>query len=742
MRYSSISRRAGLIGVLLVLFVASTAIAGDAPLLFSLKLKKPITNIYTIGEDADKLFLHNKSRLFMYDGNKGNVLWEAEVPKATDDGLNMVWNDTYYIASMKKGMIAFNLSDGSEAWKTDRKMKMNEFYDYYNFPTGFILTFEDVILGFDPNSGEVKWTQEEFGYSNKLWQNGLETVFSYERPYGNRLLLLGEKSTYLYSAETGKILGKVPVSFSGNEGEDPVLEISENLLGILCKDGTVAIDLETGGEVWRVDYPVDPDYGYEVFEHDSGKYALLNYKKGFTTLDLLNGDVLWSTDDDTEVTPVYQEVYEDGTLALIAFKSKAIGLGSAFFGYGFDLMTGEKKYGPLPIIWSGAASAFGQMQAAIWPVKVMDEEIILLTFGASPYKIEDDPSQTYGMNVAGRHPNGSEGFVRYNMKTGELKYRTDLVLFDNWSKHRRNAAYGRQDPGAWVDTNVFPHPVLDNDGNAYIVAEPGAVKVDLETGETIWSSPDYEHTGYLNLCSGKLVGTIGYAQFRWITENQKAKDATLESKKHGFFMLDAATGEELWTYPGKVKDPLGSQFTYFDKETKAYYLSNGETLQRINIPEPGVAWELDFKKDLTGRIEAGNAIAFVLTGISGHQSGDYMITEKTYSVQHALYVDWLGDGKMMVRGPDGPALLDLDGNVLYTGDWKWNPSKMNLIPTNTLGGMLYQYKDKLRMVSLEDGSQLWESKEKLAKEADLHFTDNMGKLFVVGDKSVTCYKID
>ena len=735
------SRCTLLVVLLTLLFIASSVVAADAPLLFSMKMKKPITNIYTFGEDADRLFLHNKANLYMMDGNTGKTIWEAEVPKFTEDGLNMVWNNKTYIASMKKGMIAFNLSDGSVAWQTDTKLKMKDFYNYYNFDNGFILLFEDEFYGFDPDNGTIKYTQEQFGFSGDLWEAGLETVYSYNGSYGGRLLFLGSKDAMLFDATTGEMIGSTPVAFHGKEGRNPIIEINDELIAITCKNGMVGFNLGTGQEVWRTEYPIDPDYGFEQIDFQGGKYLLLNYKKGFVTLDLMSGKILWTTDDHTEVTPVYQQVFDDGTLALVAFKSKAIGLGTAFLAYGFDLQTGAKKYGPLPIIWSGMASAFGQMQAAIWPVKVIDDEIVLLTFSSGSYKIEDDPSQEYGMVVAGRHPEGSEGFVRYNMKTGELKYRTDLVLYGNWSKYRHNAAYGRNDPGAWIETDVFPKPVLDEEGNAYVIADPGLVKVNLETGETIWTSPDYKHTGYINLCDGKVVGTIGYAQFRWITEGQKAKDATLESKMHGFFVLDAATGEEIWTYPGKVKDPLGSQFTYFDADTKAYYLSNGETLQRISIPEPGVAWELDFKKDLTGRIEAKNAIAFILTGISAHSDGEYLVTEKTYSIQHGLYVDWIGGGKMLVRGPDGPAMVSLDGEILFEGEWDWDPAKMNMIPTNTPGGLLYQYKNKLRMISLENGKELWESKEKVAKDADMHFTDDMGKLFVVGEKSVSCYKI-
>jgi len=721
--------------------MTSLVCAGDAPLLFEKKLKKPITSLYTIGESGDKLFLHNKAKLFMMDGNTGKTIWEAEVPKFTEDGLNMVWNSKLYIASMKKGMMAFNLDNGSVAWETDTKLKMKSFWGSYDFATGFVLFFDKDFKGFDPNTGAVKYTQENYDISDKLWEAGLATIYSFERDFGGRLLLLGNKNVQVFNADTGELLGTSPVTFNGKEGIDPVIEVTDELAVVFSKDATIGININTGQETWRLEKGIDPDYGIEQIEYNDGQYLLMNYKKGFITVDLLAGKIMWETGENAEVLPFYHEIFDDGTLAMIAFKSKAIGLGTAFFAYGFDFMTGEIKYGPLPIIWSGMASAFGQMQAAIHPVDIIGDEIILLTFGAGAYKIDDDPSQKYGMVVKGKHPNGSEGFVRYNMRTGELKYRTDLKVYDNWNKNRPNAAYGANDPGSYMNTDVFPKPVLDGEGNAFIIAEPGVVKVNLETGETLWTSPDYGHTGYLTYVDGKLAGTIGYAQFRWVTEGQKAKDATLKSKKHGFFILDAETGEEIWTYPGKIKKALGHHLTYFDEATKAYYLSDGETLQRINIDNPGIAWKLDFKKDLTGRLNAENSIAFILTGVSGYTTSTHIHTEKTYSIQHGLYVDWIGDGKMMVRGPNGPAMVDLDGKVLYKGEWDWDPGKMSLIPTRTPGGLLYQFKNKLRMISIEDGKELWESKEKYPKDADMSFSEDMSKLFIYGQKTISCYKI-
>ena len=89
----------------------------------------------------------------------------------------------------------------------------------------------------------------------------------------------------------------------------------------------------------------------------------------------------------------------------------------------------------------------------------------------------------------------------------------------------------------------------------------------------------------------------------------------------------------------------------------------------------------------------------------------------------------------------GPALVGQDGKITWKSEWKWNGKKVNFVPTVTPRGIVYQYKKNLQYISIKDGSVIWESKEKNASGADIFFSKNYDKIFIVEKKNITCYKL-
>jgi PQQ-like domain len=730
--------------LLVLLFILSTfTIAFSAPSeLFSIKTDKKIRRVNIIGEGGERIFLHNKARLFVHDGNTGEKIWEVKVPSYTDDGLDLIWNDQYYITSMKKGMICYDLANGDVVWETPTNIKMKTFVDYFNFDDVFVLQFNKLLMGFNPNTGEKLWEQKKFSLSDKLWKAGVASVWNYSRDFGERLLLLGDKESTLYDAMNGNILGTYPSKFSGKEQMDVAASFGDKMVSVFCKKETFGINIEDGSEIWRVEEKVDQKRGYVTFDQNDRNYLLFGLKKKIMVFDLDAGKILWETGEDAAVMALYSYLYEDGTLAVIGFRSK-LGLGTSLFGYGFNIETGEKIYGPLPLVVATNLSIFGTIQVGFERVPTEGDDWTLYVYASAGLTIKDDPNAKWGGTW--KKEKGGEGFVRYNSKTGELKYRNNFRMFDLWTKKRPNAVgqIAQYNPGKWEEVGAIPQPVYDENGAAYIVVEDGFAKINLETGETIWQNSEYDSVSDLILDDGKIIGQIGWSQWDWGGDMEKTQgvDHSKRSKKHGMFVVDAASGKEVWRYPGKVKGPLGLHFSEYDPETNQMFLSDGVKLQRVDIDDKKVAWELNLKKEVTGTINAKDGVGFILTEVSHSSTVEYNITEKSYDMNMCHGIFWLDDGTMLVLAKKGPAKVDRDGNVVFKEKWVWVPARTNMFPTLTNSGLMFQQGKLLETISLDDGKMTWSTKAGWAKNTNMFFTDDNSKLFIMTKKTIECYKL-
>ena len=64
---------------------------------------------------------------------------------------------------------------------------------------------------------------------------------------------------------------------------------------------------------------------------------------------------------------------------------------------------------------------------------------------------------------------------------------------------------------------------------------------------------------------------------------------------------------------------------------------------------------------------------------------------------------------------------------------------INFKPSVTNDGLIYQYKKQLTYFSLDDGSIIWQSKEK--KDADYVITGKKDKIFIIEAKNVSAQNI-
>ena len=150
------------------------------------------------------------------------------------------------------------------------------------------------------------------------------------------------------------------------------------------------------------------------------------------------------------------------------------------------------------------------------------------------------------------------------------------------------------------------------------------------------------------------------------------------------------------------------------------------------------------KKGLTGVVSAEKGAIWLEIDVSVHWTyylnGAWLnTTTKFYEITMEHRFIQLADDSVLVLAADGPARVMPDGTVKWKSEWDWKIGAINFKPTVTNDGLIYQYKRRLTYFSLDDGSIIWQSKEK--KEADFIITRKKDKIFIIEDKNIACYRI-
>jgi outer membrane protein assembly factor BamB len=206
----------------------------------------------------------------------GRVLWKTnlqeEYGKDTlwwDLGTSPVlWRDRVIIAVMHSGdsyLVALNLADGDEAWKTDRTYKTSEESDHsYATPQIVKVDGKDVIVtwgadhltGHDPATGRLVWECGGFNPENEgNWRviasaaigNGMAVV-----PYGRGSFLAGVRlGGQGVITETNRVW-----EIDKNSADVPTAVVRDGNLIVLGDRGEVAcIEMNSGRELWKDSLP-------------------------------------------------------------------------------------------------------------------------------------------------------------------------------------------------------------------------------------------------------------------------------------------------------------------------------------------------------------------------------------------------------------------------------------------------------------------------------------------------------
>ncbi|MFH2052214.1 MAG: PQQ-binding-like beta-propeller repeat protein, partial [bacterium] len=660
-----------------VSLIAAAALAAPEPqVLFDLKADKRIEDIRLVGPNEEYVLITNEENVWVYDSSTGKERWTDKVPGHT--GMKLVWNNRYYIASMKKGMRCYEVASGKLVWEADMPYDMKKYSQYFSFDSGFVLNFGDILVGFDPNTGKVKWTSDKLDWNDDYIKDGVPVIYEYDRPFGTRFVVLGNKVTQVVDAATGQVLGTSQVKYNSKNTE-PVTNIGDYAVFLFGKKMTTAMDLRTGRELWSADEEIDARRGLITVAQGGTNYAVFVSRKSLALFNLDKGEKLWETDEETALRVESLHVYDDGTLVCVGIKNYHTpgnqfgNRGGYTMAMALDFATGQLKYREL--------LAYSTEPTLEFTIPLIGFTIQIRQTIAKVDWDRGDGALVYVWGQEGKRigqygdkwkDDGGEGLVLFDPRTGKVKWRTDLVVGKTYLDVLRQArdlpkSESQDGPGSYDDAGQDPGYVVDG-GYAYLNANNTIVKVDLGTGQTVWQGPEIGFASHFQVDNGRVFGEIGYSRWEWRGKGGKneAEDVIHQSKNNGYFVLDAATGKEVWMVQ-KLKAPIDLFLHEYLPGAGIVLVCDGLVLQAIDLKKGGYAWEMDLKKGPTGEITASEGVAYILTAVERSTSyGLYTrttTTTKTYDIQWAHGVYGLADGALLVMAKKGLAVVGIDGKV-------------------------------------------------------------------------------
>lgn len=731
-----------------------TASGANAPKkIFGFENDKRIGN-FALLQDDSIIAIRERTRLWGYDSATGEKKWELKVKGGIDEGRHLIWNDKLYLMPLKKGMAAFDVNTGKQVWESKFDIKMQGFRDSYSYTDNFLLEFEDDLISLNPETGEVVWKSEKMEYSKAAGKADAQRFYYLTKDWGSRILILGKKGPVLMDAKTGKTLWQSVHDFS-DEIEKPVLFTSDSkdAAVILYEEGASSVNLKTGEEAWFIKDEFEDATGLVQFENKGGKYCMFAFGKKLVMFDAVSGKILWETARDSEFKGRPYTVRGDGDDMLVVSARNSGGGYLTLYRIAFD--TGAIKWkrdiasSKLPHVnFKIPILGIRVRNNSVWyrqPVET-PKGWLFQVWGNDTRKLDNK-------NAIGEKE--GEGLIMINPATGDVVWRSYFSVMKDIKKDTTKMQDGMMKAGIFgkarnihapddkIYPEMLPEPVIAEDG-IYAYGNDSLLKLNMETGAVIWSSQPY---GYLSkiIPFGKEVYCVqGSAQWTYTADakKEKAEDIIIQSRKQGFFAVEAATGKQIWLIDSSKK-PYSIFTPLVDKSNASLYVTDGRYLRRLDLkPDTkGFVWEIDLKKSKIGEIGAEAGVVFKMTSKTFSGGGSYSTITKTYSVGMEHGVWQLANGDLLAIAEEGPARIGQDGKFKWQLEWEWKRNKIRFTPMRIQNDkyIIYQYKNKLYCVDLETGNVKWMTKE--SKDADIMFDTKEQRMFIVGDDEVTAYEI-
>ncbi len=374
---------------------------------------------------------------------------------------------------------------------------------------------------------------------------------------------------------------------------------------------------------------------------------------------------------------------------------------------------------------------------------------------------------------------GGEGFVMVDPTSGAIVYKDYFELNDD-------GVQSMERPSVRGDL------VLNGDV-AYITGNRRIVAFDLKAGKRVWTvDQDKMKDDYpvdLSFVDGTLFEKFGKLEYTTSLDKDNIKVAEGWKKNpYGFAAFDPASGKVLWRLETKkdpgFSTPYFSLERYYNSATKQLYFADEEKVYGLKLSRDGGSydWTYDLDKNKVGKIKYedsyavtknwlgmdrkvtqtdyyfGGSFAYsVKTDVGGANAkgiarymDDAMNAELTstyeswgqhwgVSANHCLRVLFNGSSLLAI-GPDGIGAIEPStGKGEWVYKWDYDKGEVRLLPQVIGSKLIYCVSEKLTLVDVTNGKQVWQAKE--ASHPGFFFAPDESMIYSIDDEDISGYNI-
>jgi len=253
---------------------------------------------------------HAYDKVFCLDAASGRTIWQVELPGRaygySCSSTPCVVGGRCYVEGSDANVYCFDAKTGAEIWKAKSKIRPATLVaSSFVVQDGVAILLAGVLTGFDPDTGEILWTQDQIKgehASATYWRTGGKTY----------LVCNGKRETSCFDPKTGEVLWSVPGggwSTPAIAGDHMVVFSNQKKVGLVG----YRLSLGKAEQLWAMEFK---DRGASPVIYDGYVYAIGGRTSGYAKcIHVESGKVAW--DEKLPNTEIASPVVADGKLFIV-----------------------------------------------------------------------------------------------------------------------------------------------------------------------------------------------------------------------------------------------------------------------------------------------------------------------------------------------------------------------------------------------------------------------------------------
>ncbi|MFA5832573.1 MAG: PQQ-binding-like beta-propeller repeat protein [Bacteroidota bacterium] len=789
--------------VILVLFFAVGVLtAQKSTLQWKAELKEDVKKIQPI-QNGKYIFLWADEYAWLYNNTTGKKTWSIEIDDYNENAIHQVVNDSLYLTANEDSLLCYNMVDNELLWKKRyQAIQQKRFSGSKLVDSIFILSFKEIDLGIDINTGSELW-RTQLEYQQSLVENGTVNSIILEKMQ-KYFAFTDNDDCQLISTVTGKKLLSIPKSEPNGDLVKQkrawyYVSADEKYIVIMFDKNMTAIDIEANkiiaqrqvaisdkyniflpttmgcalfgeeklvhvnfstGVVAETTIDIDDVRNVVVAKTDSVAVLVLSQENNLLGLNLDNGKLLWQTAPKFQPATgfIHRYIATDANNIMVSYLDPSDDV--KLYIMSIDVLTGKINYRTF------VAHSDESLPDRLLPLPALSQvtETQPVSFGF------DDAGFTYSISIENEflkvlihtssemiEPNtkrdGGEGIVFVDLKSGSIMGKTYMKIAGGISFPGKLAALA---PAKRID-DIILLP-----GNKNLVA------LSASTGSLKWMHIEQDLKGSyifeMSMIDSILyLRTGGFKQeFSYDAKKEKLTDKKLwEDEGYAILAVDTADGKIYWrkdfeSDPGRIFHDYSAANYSSDHQI---FAGDEKFLYSISTTKKGMLdWKFEFSDSGVGSLAYDDIFrkSVTWTGerpmnmdpsefkndelIALKQSVAVGETLKTI-VSKVLHVNYSKQtNQLIVIGDDGIASVNVqNGRRSWYYEWDYDEKEIYHRPVMLKNNIFYYVSGTAVLLNADSGKVVWQSK--LDKENSLFVMPDHSSIIAIDKDEITGFVI-